>query len=67
MICTGKWVYCVGEDKILYVFDAKTAELEETVHLDIGAEALQVVHHPNRNLLAIVLLDGSIKLLSAKL
>lgn len=29
----GRWVYCVGEDGVCYVFDSQTGQLESVLHV----------------------------------
>ena len=62
----GKWLYCAGEDNTLYVFDMQTGKLEDLVPLNISGEVLQLVHHPQRNMLAIITSSGEVMLLVAK-
>jgi len=60
----GKWLYCAGEDRQVYVFDVSTGELEDMINITISHDILQLVHHPARNLLAIVTTQGKIQILS---
>jgi len=61
----GKWLYCAGEDRLLYVFDLKTGELEDVINpMNITDDIIQIIHHPNRNLLAVVMNNGKIQMLA---
>jgi hypothetical protein len=58
-------LYCAGEDKQVYIFDVKTGELEDVIPIAIeGAhEIVQILHHPNRNLVGVVTNAGKIQIL----
>lgn len=58
--CQGRWLYCASEDRNIYVFDAKTGQLEDTVTIQTSSEVIDLVHHPFRNLIAVVTRDGHI-------
>lgn len=60
----GKWLYCVGDDSNIYVFDTKAGQLEDMVELEEKGEVAQIIHHPQRNLIAIVRRDGAITMLN---
>lgn len=51
----GKWLYCVGEDGVMYIFDAKSGQLENVLPLSGDSlnpvAVLSVVHHPHRNVM----------------
>ena len=32
-IFSGKWLYCVGEDGVMYIFDARSGQLENTLQV----------------------------------
>ena len=68
---SGRYLYCAGEDQALYVFDVKLAQLEKLIGApdaatgakgSKGGEALQLVHHPTRNVVSAVLRDGSVRI-----
>lgn len=61
-VSLGKWVYCASEDKNLYIFDTKTGQLEETMTIDTDSEIIDIIHHPQRNLLAVLTRDGQVSL-----
>lgn len=71
-VCTtvsaqGRFVYAVAEDKALYVFATKNGALEATLQPGAGAaaggvgEALGLIHHPLRNLMASYGSDGVLR------
>lgn len=60
----GKWLYCVGEDSTVYVFDVKAGQLEDMVELEEKSEVAQIVHHPQRNLIAVIKREGKITMLN---
>lgn len=59
----GKWLYCVGEDGILYIFEVVTGQLESVLPLTEGSrEIISISHHPLRNLLVSMTDDGQLKI-----
>jgi WD40 repeat protein len=59
----GKLLYCVSEDKHIYVFDVKTGSLEDTIPINSSSEVTDIVHHPFRNLLTVITRDGEVTVL----
>lgn len=57
----GAFVYIMGEDKVLYVFDADTAKVQHVMKLH-KKDTLGLAHHPHRNILASFSDDGTLKL-----
>ena len=62
----GKYVYCGGEDGVLYIFDLKGGQLENVLNMSEDLKEIRcIVHHPHRNLIAAVLGDGRVVLWKA--
>lgn len=57
----GKYLYCVGEDKVLYIFDTQGGQLENVLEIS-DREVIGITHHAHRNLLATITDDGQLKL-----
>ena len=60
----GKWVYCAGEDGVVYVFSVHSGQLELALPAS-DKEIIGIAHHPLRNRLITYTDDGALKLWQA--
>ncbi|GAB5362196.1 hypothetical protein AAMO2058_000777600 [Amorphochlora amoebiformis] len=56
-----KLIYTIGEDQVLYCFNADSGNLEDVLRLH-AKEVLGIVHHPHKNILASYSSDRTIKI-----
>lgn len=52
----------MGEDGVMYVFDAAGGQLESVLPVAEGKDVIAITHHPHRNLVSTITDDGELKI-----
>jgi len=60
----GKWVYCMGEDGVMYCFNMQSGQLDHVLRV-ANKEVIGIAHHPTRNLVATFTDEGLVRLWKA--
>lgn len=63
---SGKWLYCAGEDHVLYVFDLEMGQLEDFIALETTNEVLKLTYNAQKNELLVLTVNGEVLVLSAE-
>ena len=71
----GKYLYTAGEDGFVYVFDVVSSQLENAINVlqppgysggnaatATGKEIIGIIHHPQRNIVAVISDTGHLTL-----
>lgn len=57
----GHFIYCVGEDSVMYCFNVASGQLDHVLKV-ADREVIGISHHPHRNLIATYSDEGTLKM-----